>query len=94
MGDAVYRYKFSDEADMKGVEETLLLSVIAVETLHGRSRVNLDAEFQLDENERICEIDGSTRVGRDIARIFTGLLTGEYGERAFTVSRVQGEDLK
>ena len=82
-----YRYRFADAASMQDVEETLLLSVIATEALHGRSKVNLDARFQLDNRQRTCEVDASNEVGRDIARIFTGLLTSQMGEDAFKVKR-------
>ena len=60
---------------------------MATEALHGRSRVNLDAKFWLDEKQRVCEVDANDQVGRDIARIFTGFLTREFGEKAFTVER-------
>jgi hypothetical protein len=33
-------------------------------------------------------VDAATPVGRTIAQIFTGLLSREFGEDAFTVERV------
>jgi len=88
----IYQYRFSDSPSMADVEETLLLSVMAVEALHGRSKVNLDAKFRLDETQRICEVGADNQVGRDIARIFTGLLTKELGESAFRVERISKEE--
>ena len=84
----VYCYSFADTVPMAEVEETLLLAVIAAEGLHGRSRINLDASFWLLEEARVCEVDAGNDVGRDIARIFTGLLTTEIGESAFKVERM------
>jgi len=91
MANEIYRYRFADSVSMQEVEETLLLSIVAVEALHGRSRVNLDAEFTLDEKQRGCEVDAGNEVGCDIARIFTGLLTTEIGESAFSVDRLAKE---
>ena len=83
----VYRYVFADTTSMQAVEDTLLLSVMATEALHGRSGVNLDAEFSLDLQKRRCVVDAGTEVGRHIARIFTGFMTREFGEDAFKVER-------
>ena len=88
MNGEIYRYEFQQDAPMPDIEETLLLAVIATEALHGRSKVNLDAKFQLDERKRTCEVDAGNDVGCDIARIFTGLLTSEIGESSFRVERV------
>ena len=83
-----YQYHFTNTIAMQDVEDTLMLSVIAAEALHGRSQVNLDATFRLNKKERTCEITMSTAVGRDIACIFTGFLTREFGEDAFIVKRL------
>ena len=82
-----YSYRFSDDISIPAVEETLLLAVIAAEGLHGRAKINLDASFRLIEGDRTCVIDAGNEVGQDIARIFTGLLTSELGESAFTIER-------
>ncbi len=84
----IYRYNFSDDVPFRDVEESLLLAVLATESLHGRSLVRLDASFCLDEKKRACVVDAGTEVGRHIARIFTGFLTREFGEEAFKVERV------
>ena len=87
MTTETYEYKFGRSISMQSVEETLLLAVIAAEALHGRSSVNLDADFVLSEKRRRCSVNGSNQVGRDIARIFTGLLTAEIGETGFQIER-------
>ncbi len=84
----IYQYHFAYSASMRDVEETLLLSVIAAEALHGRSLVRLDASFCMDEKKRSCIVDAGTEVGRHIARIFTGFLAREFGEDAFKVKRL------
>ena len=63
----------------------MLLAVIAAEALHGRAKINLDADFKVDKQARTCEVELGNEVGRDIARIMTGLLTAEIGETAYQV---------
>ncbi len=78
-----YCYRFASELALNEVEDSLLLAAMATEGLHGRSRVRLEARFVLDRNRRECSIEAGTEVGRDLARIFTGLLTQQFGEQAF-----------
>lgn len=87
MEQAIYRYKVTEDVSFKEFEKSLMLAVLAVESLHGRSSVRLGVSFYLDEKERACVVDGSTGVGLDLARIFTGLLAEEFGEDAFKVTR-------
>jgi len=83
-----YTYRFNPDIPMDEVKDSLLLAVMAVEGLKGRTRIQLEARFQLDRTERSCVIDANTEVGENIARIFTGFLTKEFGEKAFRVKRV------
>lgn len=82
-----YRYQFDDSVPLSEVEKWLLLSVLAAESLYGRSPVRLEAAFCLDRQRRSCVVDGTSEVGRAIARIFTGFLTHQFGESAFRVER-------
>ncbi len=86
---SAYRYTFSEAIPPKDAREALLLATMAAESLHGRSGVHLDASFHLDEARRTCVVDAGTDVGRDIARIFTGYLSREFGEGAFRVERTE-----
>ena len=88
MNREIYRYNFTADVPLRDVEESLLLAVLATESLHGRSLVRLDASFCLQEKKRSCVVDAGTQVGRHIARIFTGFLTREFGEEAFKVERL------
>ena len=90
MPNEVYKYRFSKSVPLRDVEETLLLAVLAAESLHGQSRVRLDAAYRLDHAKRACVIDAGTDVGRDITRIFTGLAIREFGQDAFEVERIEG----
>lgn len=88
MRRTVYLFKFKDAVSMQEVEETLYLSMFASEGIHGRARVRLEKSFLADPKLHACAIDGSTAVGVTIAQVFTGLLTREIGEDAFSVHRV------
>jgi hypothetical protein len=87
MNPAIYRYAFDESVSLDEVESSLLLAVLAVESLHGQSRVRLDTAYCMDHSRRACVIDARTDVGRDISRIFTGFAIREFGEDAFDVER-------
>ncbi len=84
----VYRYRFQDTAPAAEVEATLLLSIFAVEALHGESQTRLDAAHAFDAKKRAVVIDASTPVGRDLNRVFIGFVTREFGPGSFRVERV------
>lgn len=84
----LYRYEFPPGVPLEEVEASLLLAVLATESLHGEAQVRLDASHYLDPERRACVIDATTPVGRDVNRLFVGFLRREFGEDAFTVERV------
>ena len=88
MAKEIYRYNFDSKVSLGEVKESLFLAVIAAEGIHGRAQVKLDASFSLDRTKRSCVIDAATEVGRSIARIFTGFISHEFGEKAFKVERL------
>jgi len=81
----LYRYSFKRHLDIDDVQDTLTLSILGAENLHGRARVRLDGWWRLDRQRRTCTIDASTPVGQDVAKLFTGYLAREFGENAFRV---------
>lgn len=87
MESTSYRFEFGKKVPLKKVEESLVLAVVVVESLHGRSAMRLETSFQLDKEDRSCVVDGRTEVGRHIACVLTGLLSVEFGENAFAVAR-------
>lgn len=87
MSESAYNYQFDESVEMQGVTETLLLAVAAVEALHGRAKVNLDAEFELSESDRTCRIEAKNEIGKDIAKIFVEYLSLEFGEEKFSVKQ-------
>lgn len=89
MTQEIYRYHFTSETPIDEVESTLLLAILATESLHGESQVRLDAAHFFDPTKRACVIDAGTPVGRDLNRLFTGFIDREFGPEAFTVERVR-----
>jgi len=94
MPTEVHRYTFHDIVPDEELEQTLLLSVLAVESLHGETRVRLDGRYCLNAKARDCVIDANTAVGRDLNRIFVGFLSREFGPASFRVRRVNEFTLK
>lgn len=87
----LYRYAFTANAPIEEVEASLLLAVMATESLHGEAQTRLDVAHFLDPAKRACVIDAGTPVGRDLNRLFTGFLAREFGEDAFNVERVDSQ---
>lgn len=92
MTGELIKYEFDSGLSMKDVEESLMLTVLAIECLHNRSAVMLDACFKLKHEDYSCVVDTTTPVGRDIAVLFTGLLCREFGEASFKVRKVARDD--
>jgi hypothetical protein len=91
MSQNVYRYAFIDTVPTEEIETTILLAIIAVESLHGESQARLDIGHAFDPGKRACVIDATTAVGRDFNRLFIGFLVREFGASSFKVERVGKE---
>jgi hypothetical protein len=89
MNAGAFRFVFEPKVSLAEAEMSLHLAMFAVEGLVGRASVRLDAKYQLDEANRVIIIDTSKRVGRMVARVFTGLLLREISEDTFRVERVE-----
>lgn len=89
-GRTVYRLAFEAPVDMEAVEETLLLAILAVGCLYGEAAVRLDAGYAIDADARVVVLDGSTDIGRAVARVFIGFCTREFGDDTFAVVRADG----
>lgn len=81
-----YVFTFNDSVPMAGVEETLLMAVVAAEGIHGRARVRLDVKFAANAEGRTRTVSADSEAGQSVAKIFTELLVLEIGEGAFEVS--------
>ena len=90
MTKELYRYTFTPDVPLEDLEASLLLAVLATESLHGEAQVRLDAAHYLDPAKRACVIDAGGDVGRDLNRLFVGFVSREFGQDSFGVERVEG----
>jgi hypothetical protein len=84
----VFRYVFTPSTRVEAIEHTFLLAVAACESLHSTAEMRLTVGYALDRDKKRCVIDAATPTGRDLNRLFTGLLSREIGPDAFAVERV------
>ena len=87
-----YRYSFAPTIEFEEIEASLVLALLAVESLHGESQTRLDAAHAVDSAARVLVIDASTTVGQDLNRLFVGFLKREFGPDAFRVEHFRGAD--
>jgi len=88
MSREIYKYVFDSSVDIADVETSLLLALLATESLHGESQVRLEAAHAMDTEGRACVIDAGGDVGRDLNRLFVGFVRREFGEGAFRVAHI------
>jgi len=84
-----YRYTIAERVPIEEVEVTIVLSLFAVEALHGESQARLDAAHAFSAERRTVVIDAGTAVGRDLNKLFACFLTKEFGASGFKVERVE-----
>lgn len=84
----LYRYLFDSAVPMPELENTIVLAIIATESLHGEAQSRIDIGHAFDAERRACVIDATTVVGRDFNRLFVGFVTREFGADCFKVERV------
>jgi len=84
----ICRYEFADGVDLEAIEDTLLISILAAEGLHGRAQIRLNVSYWFERDRRSCLIDATSVVGRDVCCIFTALAIREFGDDSFSVRRI------
>lgn len=85
-----YRYQFTERVRLRDAEDTLLLSLLAVEGLYGEAQVRMDVDYALDQSICVLVVDASTEVGQDLNAIFNSFLLRGFGRDAFDVRRIVG----
>ena len=83
-----YHFRLDSDIPIEEIENTLMLALVAVNSLHGVTRVRLDCQFVLDKKRRHVLVDGNTPVGRCFARILAGFADYAYGETGFRFRRI------
>jgi hypothetical protein len=85
---ASYRYSFDKKITAQEIETTLILALLAIESLYGTTEVRLDGRYRIERKLRTCVIDAQSSLGRDLNRVFIGFLSQEFGGGSFTVERI------
>ncbi len=83
-----YSYSLAADLSVKDFAAALVLAYVATESLHGASQTRLDAAIFVAPALRVCVIDASTPVGRDLNRLFIGFLSEVAGPDAFLTQRI------
>lgn len=81
-------FTFSAAVDLSEVEATLRLAILAVESLHGSVRVQLELDVHIDRAGRCVAVCTDTEVGRCLAVIFGGYVRREFGEDIVSVTAI------
>ncbi|MEN6358247.1 MAG: hypothetical protein ABFD83_14335 [Armatimonadota bacterium] len=89
MNRTVYKIQFAKRLPVGMVDYHLMTAALAAESLYGRNAVRLDAVARLNSKNRTVIIDAETQVGVDLAKMFMGFMTNEYGEKSFAVTKAE-----
>lgn len=91
MNRSTLKFLFNPSVPMPEVEATLRLAVLAVESLHGTDRVQLETNASINRGDRCCLVDATTEVGRTLAAIFSGYVRREFGGEAVQIVAATAE---
>jgi len=75
-----YHFRFEAAIPVADIEALILMALVALNSLHGLTRVRLDCQFTFDRSRRDLLIDGGTLLGRHLAQIISGFGDYLYGE--------------
>lgn len=84
-----FQFEFTSEVSMDEAAMTLDLARYSAEGLVGQARVRLDVMHHKDEAERVIILEGTGEALDAVVRVYTALLTREFGEGAFMVQKCQ-----
>lgn len=88
MEKTIYRFKFEHDVDMKEVEETAALAVVAASALHGEPAVRLSWSYAASHEKKTLVAAHHDEIGMDVTRMFVGFCSHEYGNKSFKTEMV------
>ncbi len=83
-----YRFRINPPVAFDEAEMSLQLAIVALEGLYGEARMRLEARYKADVSGKTLAIDVRTRLGVELAQVFTSLLIKEFGPDSFTIGRL------
>jgi hypothetical protein len=93
MARKTMQFTLHEAVSMEEAKGTLALARMAVESLYGRDRVELEAAAHFDDAARQISFEVSRQVGRALALVFAGYARREFGADAVHVEH-RGADSK
>ena len=87
MRTSEFRFQFIVDVDLAEAENTLRLSLLAAEGLHGEAKVRIEVTYVVDPIRAEIRVSGGIVPVEATAQIYTSLLSHEFGREAFTVRR-------
>ena len=92
MDRSIYRYKLSPKISMIDAWNSLFLSILASESIYGRAEVRTGLRFYLDDEEHTCYFDARSDVGQHTLKVFTGLITEQFGNDSYSIDHTEPEN--
>lgn len=96
MDKTIYRFEFNEGANLKEIEDTIALSIIAAGCLIGDSAVLLDFGYTVGPSSstgKPCAVLAyHGEPGAIVTRIFVGFASHEYGADSFRCLRITTPD--
>ena len=86
MSSPTITFSFAPDVPLPEAEATLRLAVLAVESLHGADRTQLELRVRVERGERRFVVDTSTEVGRSLSVIFSGYARRKFGDEGVRVT--------
>ena len=86
-----YKYQFKKHIDLRDVEDTLFLAILAAEGLFSEALVTMNSNYQQDRDAGTITLDADTPVGQVVNTIFTTYAIKEFGRDGFAVQRLSQE---
>lgn len=79
MTRTAYRFTFEPDIPMDEILKGLMLATIAVEAIYGESAMMTDGKLGFSRRRRTCVIDGETKLGADLAKVFARFMNLHSG---------------
>ncbi len=90
----VCRFKFAGGTRREFIEASITTAIFCAECTLGKPRVKVSGVgYYIAEDGTSCVIDVSTKVGDQVALVFTAMMINTLGEDEFHVRRIEGEPI-
>lgn len=83
----IYRFEFVEGTDMKQVEDTVSLAILAAGCMCGEARIRLCVSYACSHEKRSVVIQAIDD-GESVLMLFVGFCSHEYGSESFKVARL------